>query len=152
MNSLQELIGSMVFNKISTNEQFYRFKDLEQHLLQLKESKIIVCDSILTPYYISNGLVYELYEYELCIRLVKEIDLEKHLLQKTGKANVNEVSPNTIRLYNKCNIEIPSSVGSLLIKDLLDYIEFVYSETDLIKQINKQFETFNTENLFFLYY
>ena len=49
MNSLQELIGSMVFNKISTNEQFYRFKDLEQHLLQLKESKIIVCDSILTP-------------------------------------------------------------------------------------------------------
>ena len=81
MNNLQEIIHSLKFNTISTNEHFYRFRDLEQCLLQLTASSIIVNDCILIPYYICDGLVYELYEYEFSISLVDEIDLNKYFIQ-----------------------------------------------------------------------
>lgn len=152
MKELKEIIHLLDFKKVSTNESFYRFKDLEQQLLQLDEPKIIVSDSILTPYYISNNLVYELYEYELNISIVNEFNLEKFLLHKTGKSKIDEIPNNIIKLYDKCYIEVLNSVGNLSVKDLQDYIKYLYNENSLISQVNQYFNEFSTENLFFLYY
>ena len=152
MSSLQEIIHSLKFNKVSTNEHFYKFKDLEHSLLQLTDSTIIVNDCILTPYYICDGLVYELYEYEFSISLVDEINPNEHLIKKTGVSNINKIPNSIIQLHNKCYIEVLNSENRLLIKDLLNYISFIYGESDIINQISKCFDTFNISNLYFLYY
>ena len=46
---------------------------------------------ILTPCYIHAGALYELYEYELNIRLTDQPDFHRYLLKKTGRKAVEDI-------------------------------------------------------------
>ena len=79
-------------------EELYRIAGFREQLKALNEGTLIVEDCILTPYYIHDGAMYELYEYELNIRLTDQPDFHRYLLKKTGRKAVEDIPDHIVRL------------------------------------------------------
>ena len=109
-------------------------------------------DCILTPYYIHAGALYELYEYELNIRLTDQPDFRRYLLKKTGKGTVEEVPDQIVRLQRECYIEVLTADGLLPLGRLLQYIDFLSAEEAVISQVQQVFGAYQTDGLWFSVY
>ena len=107
---------------------------------------------IFTPYYIHDGELYELYEYELSIRLTNQPDFHRYLLKKTGQRTVEEIPDYIVRLQKECHIEVSKAVGRLLVGRLLQYVDFLCAEEAMISQIQQVFGAYQRNDLWFSVY
>ena len=133
-------------------EELYRIEAIREQLEALNEDTLIVEDCILTPYYIHAGALYELYEYELNIRLTDQPDFRRYLLKKTGKGTVEEVPDQIVRLQRECYIEVLTADGLLPLGRLLQYIDFLSAEEAVISQVQQVFGAYQTDGLWFSVY
>ena len=133
-------------------EELYRIAGFREQLEALNEDTLIVEDCILTPYYIHAGALYELYEYELNIRLTDQPDFRRYLLKKTGKGTVEEVPDQIVRLQRECYIEVLKADGQLPVGRLLQYIDFLSAEEAVISQVQQVFGAYQTDGLWFSVY
>ena len=133
-------------------EELYRIEGFREQLEALNEDTLIVEDCILTPYYIHAGALYELYEYELNIRLTDQPDFRRYLLKKTGKGTVEEVPDQIVRLQRECYIEVLTADGLLPLGRLLQYIDFLSAEEAVISQVQQVFGAYQTDGLWFSVY
>ena len=133
-------------------EELYRIEGFREQLEALNEGTLIVEDCILTPYYIHDGAMYELYEYELNIRLTDQPDFHRYLLKKTGKGTVEEVPDQIVRLQRECYIEVLTADGLLPLGRLLQYIDFLSAEEAVISQVQQVFGAYQTDGLWFSVY
>lgn len=133
-------------------EELYRIAGFREQLEALNEDTLIVEDCILTPYYIHAGALYELYEYELNIRLTDQPDFRRYLLKKTGKGTVEEVPDQIVRLQRECYIEVLTADGLLPLGRLLQYIDFLSAEEAVISQVQQVFGAYQTDGLWFSVY
>ena len=133
-------------------EELYRIAGFREQLEALNEGTLIVEDCILTPYYIYAGALYELYEYELNIRLTDQPDFRRYLLKKTGKGTVEEVPDQIVRLQRECYIEVLKADGLLPLGRLLQYIDFLSAEEAVISQVQQVFGAYQTDGLWFSVY
>ena len=133
-------------------EELYRIAGFREQLEALNEGILIVEDCILTPYYIHDGALYELYEYELNIRLTDQPDFHRYLLKKTGKGTVEEVPDQIVRLQRECYIEVLKADGLLPVGRLLQYIDFLFAEETVISQVQQVFGVYQPDGLRFSVY
>lgn len=133
-------------------EELYRIAGFREQLEALNESILIVEDCILTPYYIHDGALYELYEYEMNIRLTDQPDFRRYLLKKTGKGTVEEVPDQIVRLQRECYIEVLKADGQLPVGRLLQYIDFLFAEETVISQVQQVFGVYQPDGLWFSVY
>lgn len=133
-------------------EELYRIAGFREQLEALNESILIVEDCILTPYYIHDGALYELYEYEMNIRLTDQPDFRRYLLKKTGKGTVEEVLDQIVRLQRECYIEVLTADGLLSVGRLLQYIDFLFAEETVISQVQQVFGAYQSDGLWFSVY
>lgn len=133
-------------------EELYRIAGFREQLEALNESILIVEDCILTPYYIHDGALYELYEYEMNIRLTDQPDFRRYLLKKTGKGTVEEVPDQIVRLQRECYIEVLTADGLLSVGRLLQYIDFLFAEETVISQVQQVFGAYQSDGLWFSVY
>ncbi len=133
-------------------EELYRIAGFREQLEALNEGILIVEDCILTPYYIHDGALYELYEYELNIRLTDQPDFHRYLLKKTGRKTVEDVPAHIVRLQKECCIEVSKAEGPLLVERLLQYVDFLCAEEVMISQIQQVFGTYQRNDLWFSVY
>lgn len=133
-------------------EELYRIAGFREQLEALNEGILIVEDCILTPYYIHDGALYELYEYEMNIRLTDQPDFRRYLLKKTGKGTVEEVPDQIVRLQRECYIEVLTADGLLSVGRLLQYIDFLSAEEAVISQVQQVFGVYQPDGLRFSVY
>ena len=133
-------------------EELYRIAGFREQLKALNEGILIVEDCILTPYYIHDGALYELYEYEMNIRLTDQPDFRRYLLKKTGKGTVEEVPDQIVRLQRECYIEVLTADGLLPVGRLLQYIDFLFAEETVISQVQQVFGVYQPDGLWFSVY
>lgn len=133
-------------------EELYRIAGFREQLEALNEGILIVEDCILTPYYIHDGALYELYEYEMNIRLTDQPDFHRYLLKKTGRKTVEDVPDHIVRLQKECCIEVSKAEGPLLVERLLQYVDFLCAEEVMISQIQQVFGTYQRNDLWFSVY
>ena len=133
-------------------EELYRIAGFREQLEALNEGILIVEDCILTPYYIHDGALYELYEYEMNIRLTDQPDFRRYLLKKTGKGTVEEVPDQIVRLQRECYIEVLKADGQLPVGRLLQYVDFLFAEETVISQVQQVFGVYQPDGLRFSVY
>lgn len=149
MKNLQTIIMNLNVTKVS-NEEFYKLIDLKDTLILLNSKEIEVTDFVITPYYIHNNTRLELYEYEFNLRIMKNADFNKYLLELTGKQNIEDILPSIIEIQKKCYVEILNNI--LDINIITNYINYLCHNEDTKNQIERCFKDFNVEQLFFQIY
>ena len=107
---------------------------------------------ILTPCYIHAGALYELYEYELNIRLTDQPDFHRYLLKKTGRKTVEDVPDHIVRLQKECCIEVSKAEGQLPVERLLQFVDFLCAEEAVISQVQQVFGAYQSDGLWFSVY
>ena len=133
-------------------EELYRIEGFREQLEALNEDTLIVEDCILTPYYIHAGALYELYEYELNIRLTDQPDFRRYLLKKTGRKTVEDVPDHIVRLQKECCIEVSKAEGQLPVERLLQFVDFLCAEEAVISQVQQVFGAYQSDGLWFSVY
>lgn len=154
---LSEVLGSV--KTIKTTEVLYNMLDLKTLLEQYAEDSFLAEDCFITPFYLHHGR-YELYEYSLSIGLVDEPEgLPQYLLRATGRAALDEIPQDLIRLHTECHIEVPKSDGRLPVRRVQQYLNFLCSSQELVTEVQKAFsrspegfEGFQYDNLWFAVY
>ena len=152
MVTLLDIVQRSKSEKRANGEVFYNLADFQRQLEALKADSLAVPDCILTPYYIHAGALYELYEYELNIRLTDQPDFHRYLLKKTGKGTEEEVPDQIVRLQRECYIEVLTADGLLPVGRLLQYIDFLFAEEPVISQVQQVFGVYQPDGLWLAFY
>ena len=152
MVTLSDIVQRSKSEKRANGEVFYSLVDFRGQLEALKEAALAVPDCILTPYYIHAGALYELYEYELNIRLTDQPDFHRYLLKKTGRKTVEDIPDHIVRLQKECCIEVSKAEGRLSVERLLQYVDFLCAEEAMISQIQRVFGAYQSDGLWFSVY
>lgn len=152
MVTLSDIVQRSKSEKRANGEVFYSLVDFRRQLEALKEDSLAVPDCILTPYYIHAGALYELYEYELNIRLTDQPNFHRYLLKKTGQSSAEDIPDHIVRLQKECCIEVSKAEGQLSVERLLQYVDFLCAEEAMISQIQQVFGAYQRNDLWFAFY
>jgi len=149
--NLNDLLNSIsTFEK--SNTKYYRLNDLHNALNKMCGEEIEVDDTILTPFYICDLGVLEIYDYELNIRLVDRPSEEVFILTKTGKDNINEVSIEIERKLRSCYLELVKPKRFLLTNILKKYVDYIKTSPEIKERISEYLHEFNSDNLYFEFF
>ena len=149
--NLRDLFLKLEVLKVS-NGSYYNLIDFFNILNQLGKVDIYVDEYILTPFYICNNKVLELYDYELNIRLVESPSFNTFVLRATGKANFTDVDPEIIRKFENRYLETILPNKSLPVSKLLEFIRYVRKSNEIEKRVCDCFHEFHDSKLYFEVY
>jgi len=149
MKTIREILESISQIEVS-NCQYYKFLSLNTFLTSVKSEKIVQEELILTPYYICEKGILEIYDYELNVRLVEKKDSNGYFLKKTGKTALEEIDKCVLKKLTMCYIELINE--NLGVDIILNYIKFVLESNELKARIEKIDDYFDYEKLFFEVY
>ena len=135
-------------NTTVANNKYYSLLSLLEVLSKLEED-IFLEDIIIIPYYIYNNRVMELYDYELNIRVIDKPDVEKYILQRTGKQSIKEIEPRILNKLKNCYIGLDRKNGILTTNMLIQYIHYVLDSTELQDRVEKSLGDFSESEYYF---
>ena len=151
VKSLNDLLNSI--NTIErSNTKYYRLNDLHNALTKMYGEEIEVDDTILTPSYICDLGVLEIYDYELNIRLVDRPSEETFILTKTGKKSIDEVSIEIEQKLRSCYLELVKPQRFLLSNIMEKYVDYVKTSPEIEERISQYLHEFDNDKLYFEIY
>lgn len=151
VKNLNDIIRSLkVLKKFNSN--FYSYEDFLILLNELKNKKIKVEDSIMLPFYICDNKQFELYDYELNIRLVDFPNVDSYILMKTGKASISAIDPLIEQKLRNCYLEASKSDKLLLVQSIIDYIDYTRNSQEIRERVREIFDEFFENKLYFEFY
>lgn len=150
MINLKEELKKLKIYTIS-NEELYKFSEFEKNLQLIKFEIFESDDFILTPYYIDNNRIYELYAYELNVHIVDKSDFEGYVKRLTGKERIEDVADDIIELHKNCYLEITDN-KILPKRALQEYVSYLQNSKQVESEIQKMFSYFDKDNLYFEVY
>ena len=149
--SLHDLLADMNTVKIS-NARYYKWLDFYDVLNRNIEAKILSDDYIITPFYIRNQKVLELYYYELNIRQVDAPGRDNFILEKTAKKSIKDVPPSILQNFTRCYLEVINPCKFMSARDLHSYFGYVKDSNDLKEELINYLHEFDDEKLYFEVY
>ena len=150
MEKIEKIIESLNTIKI-TNEILYNVFDFKEALNKLVACHLEVGECLLTPFYVCDEKVYELYEFELNINFVEVKDFNKHLLNLTRKKTLEKIPQSIVNRQRKCYIELFRDEP--VRKDVIEeYLDVLLKSLEVKKQVLEVFAYFDEKNLFFAKY
>ena len=148
---LFDLFAKMDVLELS-NAKYYKLLDFCDVLSHLCEADVEIDECIITPFYICDQRVLELYDYELRILKVSKPNVENYILNITGKLNLEEVNPTIIEKLKKCYLEVQSPNKTLPVCELKRYTQFVRNSEEIKERILRYQNEFDEGKLFFEVY
>ena len=148
--SLKNIIQELEIIKVS-NEELFKLSQFEEKLSLAEIQSFEADEYIITPYYLNDEKIYELYAYELNICIVKKKDFNKYIKKKTGKNKIKDISNDIMELHNNCYIEIIDN-EELSKKAIQNYIFYLKNSEQIVQEITKMFSSFDSTNLYFEVY
>ena len=123
-------------------EIFINLQELDE--LLKGETLIEMEEVLITPYYIQDDKRLELYQYEFCC--TDKVCFEEYILNLTEKEKTEDIPEEIWELRKKCF----SMCGS--VDTLVGFIEFLFNDQSLKKEIEKIFGSCSIENLYAIVY
>ena len=151
MKNLNNLLDKMHVLNLS-NATYYNLIDFDDILVQLGDRKIEVDEHIITPFYICNQMVLELYHFSLTIRHVKAPDIDNFILRETGRKSMDEVDPSIKLRFQRCYLETIAPNKSIPANKLQSFTNYVRNSVDIAQLISDYLHDFEEENLYFEIY
>ncbi|AGF55476.1 hypothetical protein B0P06_000428 [Clostridium saccharoperbutylacetonicum] len=149
--SLNDLLNSIsVLERSDT--KYYKLNDFHSALNKMYGEAVELSDTIITPFYICDSGILEIYDYELNIRLVDSHNKEALILTKTGKKSINEVNPEIVQKLTNCYLEIVKPQRVLLTNILEKYVDYVKTSPQIKERISEYLHEFDNEKLYFEVY
>lgn len=148
MKKFDDLINELHYKNF-LNVKYYSFVSLRNYLNFLNDSKIIVGDLLLVPFYIANDKIYEIYDFELYIKIKGEC-LEKYILLRTGKGDISNVDSEIVDKFKECYITLEDKL--IATASIIDYINYMFNNKELKNRIYDIFGEYCINNLFFTFY
>ena len=128
--------------------EYYKVIDLEQSIKD-RNCFDILGDITLIPFYLTSGSTYEIYDYELNIRIVKQSERNKYFLAKTGKTSLETIDQETLKKLELCYVEITREKRTEATAQIKKYIEYLLNSPKVRKRIPEKLGEFCKENLYF---
>lgn len=150
MINVKEELKKLKIYTIS-NEELYKFSEFEKNLQLINFETFESDNFILTPYYIDNNRIYELYAYELNVPIVGKSGFEGYVKRMTGKERIEDVANEVVELHKNCYLEITDN-KSLPKRALQEYISYLQNCKQIESEIQKMFSDFDIDNLYFEVY
>lgn len=84
-------------------------------------------DLVITPYYLFDGQILELYDYTLSIRVVVQSvrSKEEFFLAETGKSNINEIDTEILEKLDNTYYEVLEGDHRKFLRNLERYLVFM---------------------------
>lgn len=134
------------------NGLYYSINHFQKVIKQNINKHIEVVDTIITPFYICDSGILEIYDFELNIRLVDIPQSDTFLLTQTGMSSIEDIEINIKEKLLKCYIEIVNPQRSLPITRINEYISYVITATEIRERVGENVESYNNQNLYFEVY
>lgn len=151
---LEDIIEKLEMIKIS-NEELFSAVEFKKALQFLKDvegiDELEAAEYILTPYYVEDGSICELYAYELKIEIVERKDFYKHLLDFTGRETISDVPKDIMEREKNYYMELLRG-ETLKIESIKRYIDYLLSSQELKEDIESVCREYKDENLYFELY
>lgn len=151
IKNLNDLLNTISILERS-NAKYYKLNDLHNALNKMSEKEMEVEDTILTPFYICDLGILEVYDYELNIRLVDQPSLENFILTKTGKESIDEVTFEIRKKLSNCYLELVKPLSVISIERLEKYVNYVKESSEIKKRIEEYLHEFDDRKLYFEIY
>lgn len=148
LNDLLNTIGALE----RPNTKYYKLNDFHNALNKISGEKIEVEDIILTPFYICDLGILEIYDYELNIRLVDLPSEENFILIKTGKKSINEVNSEIEQKLRSCYLEVVKPQKFLSTDMVEKFVNYVKNSPEIKERIEKYLHEFDDDRLYFEIY
>jgi len=151
---LSDLLGLLTPLEIS-NAKYYNLEYFTVILNNFPDEKIEVRDTIILPFYIDEKrYVFELYDYELNIRLVDTPNVDNYLLTITGKSNISEIDIAIEKKLRSLYWEIIKPNKCLPIYKLRKYVDMIQNSEEIIERVERHpsLDNFSKKNLYFEIY
>ncbi|MBE6008656.1 MAG: hypothetical protein E7235_05605 [Lachnospiraceae bacterium] len=151
MNNIENTLQSINSRQIS-GETFYSMYELKNALESSTDEYIEFGDYGITPYYIADGKILELYEYELTISKDESNSFEEFILNLTGRDSIESVPADIIELRRNCFIRVENDFYKMKKQLLIDFFDFVMNEVAVRRQVESSFGAYDKKNIFFELY
>lgn len=152
MKNLLNIVRELKGIRLPNDEILYSLEELRKTLDTMKENVLEVEDCVITPYYFYEGKRVELYEFEFNIRLVNTPDFNRYILSKTGKTQIKDIPEEVIFQQKNCYQEVVKTDNKLSKDRIQQYIQYLYDNKALKKEIQKIFGKFDKEKILFEFY
>ena len=125
-----------------SGEYFFNLQELDE---LLNDTTLSEKDEVLImPYYIQDNKRFELSQYEFYCS--NDGDFKTYILKLTGKKQMEDIPEEIIHLREKCfaTVDEPNK--------LKEFLEFLFQDKNLQKEVEKVFGDYKVENLYAIVY
>ncbi len=135
-------INTVIKSVEYAGEIFINLQELDN--LLKTDFRIEMEECLITPYYIQDNKRMELYQYEFCC--TGELGFEEYILKITGKKKIEDISEEIYCLRRNCfsTCDEPNK--------LADFLNFLFENKTLKKEIEQVFGEYIEENLYAVVY
>ena len=146
MKNIREVLKSVPRVNHSRSE-YFNFLSFNAVLVSMRDEEIMPEDTILCPFYICEGTIYEIYDYNLNVRTVGAKNPEAYFLRKTGRSDLAGINRRVLEKLQACYIELENE--NFAVSRLLEYMDFVLESDELKERIQGVYNSFDAEKLVF---
>lgn len=148
MKCFDDLMKEIKYIMVSNNK-YYNLLSLYKLINKTENQILPINDKIILPFYICDNLVYEIYDFELFIKVGGE-SVNNYILNKTGKSKIEFVNEKIINKLKNCYI---SPENKYINNDeIIKYIRYIFSDDELRDRISNMYGDFDIKNIFFEIY
>lgn len=120
--------------------------------LVYEQSAIEAEDMVLLPFYKTDSITYELYDYEFSITVTNDPDMEKYILKRTGCSSVEEINSKIFTKLTKCHAELEFGQDEATASAIISYLNYILENHDLKADVISACGHFDSANLYFEYF
>ena len=148
MTSIDTILN-ILSKKTVGNTSYYQLISLEEYLRNSKIDVISLSEWTALPFYFCEKGVLELYDFELNIRRNEQPDMNRLILEKTGRQRIEDVFPAIRLKLEACTIELTNKEKGITRERLLQYLAFVKNAKELEQRIGQLGEVYTPAKLYF---
>jgi hypothetical protein len=147
---IKELLKSLkAYNK--GNTEYYNIIDFYSLVRRLSVCSVTE-ELLIVPFYLSEKITYEIYEYQLNIRIVEQPCFDKYMLNMTGKKCIQDIETDIWNKRKQCDIEVLDIERSNIIENLRNYINYLLQNPKLENEIYHNMGEYDIHNIYIAIY
>lgn len=142
LNDISERVKN---RKLRNDEDLINLLEFKELFKVTEEIEQLGC--IITPYYVHNDMVYELYQYEFLLD-ENEKSFEEYILKTTGKKRLEDVNIEVRELRKRCFCNDFHTAS----KKIIEWFDFILDNNLICEEIKGVYGEYNSSNLYVMIY
>jgi uncharacterized phage-like protein YoqJ len=109
-------------------------------------------DLLIVPFYLSENITYEIYQYELNIRVEEKPCFVDNMLRMTSKHQLEDIDKEILSIRQICDIEIIINTYKNIRDGVSNYIDYLLDNEKLKYELRDYLGEYDDRNLYFAVY